>query len=626
MISLTVLRDYNWQQRLFKIDSDHWMKMVLSCLLLIAELLTFCVSLTSASSSLSDTLIFRHGRSRVRHSSEKNHIRWGLKAFDNLTLIDYDYETSNSSNGRNETVFEGGGMNATNQSIYDSDGSGTFALAYYSSAERATTSDGWSKISSTIPSSINNNNNNNWTSGGWTTTSSSANPRIRLAKKQIMENIRKDVEEGIEYLRTHAHLLQPTESMPSEKLQPLKLPPLPVSLTTTSTHAHIDGQLTTKPIFIAPSFQRSPSVFVMSAGVQTTKNKRKEMKNSFKQVKDTTDNIMQNHKTFSTRNGDLSSIEKMLPISLSISGTEIKNEFPTVPSKEIEKTTFGHVSDEKNNLNGNLVSSLTEENATGDKFNIHLNNKFEYNSQNHQSDALKGAFAPNITPPESSREPPTKIDSKRNRLGEIEPKQGSRNLSPSPSKLQSDTNDAHLNFENVTKDNNNVSNNLQSRRNSSSRVRDKANIRINPSLNLYPSDEGNDVEITAANDTEQTENEIIFSSNEDDEEDNGDERNINFDLTNDNLNDITPAIYRMDAIELAQMNEMDETSRRNRLKMMKGKDVVTEFLQIVERSMDNNCSAGTAVNLGEGVVDQYAQERFRVKADVAVNRANMLTR
>lgn len=38
-------------------------------------------------SSSSDMLIIRHGRSRVRHSSEKDHIRWGLKAFDLGKLI-----------------------------------------------------------------------------------------------------------------------------------------------------------------------------------------------------------------------------------------------------------------------------------------------------------------------------------------------------------------------------------------------------------------------------------------------------------------------------------------------------------------------------------------------------------
>jgi hypothetical protein len=76
------------------------------------------------------------------------------------------------------------------------------------------------------------------------------------------------------------------------------------------------------------------------------------------------------------------------------------------------------------------------------------------------------------------------------------------------------------------------------------------------------------------------------------------------------------------------LSDLDETSRNNRKNLMRGRDVVTRFLQIVESQhmLGNNCTAGTALNLGEGVVDRYAQDRFRVEAEVAVNRANMLTR
>jgi G protein-coupled receptor 158 len=76
------------------------------------------------------------------------------------------------------------------------------------------------------------------------------------------------------------------------------------------------------------------------------------------------------------------------------------------------------------------------------------------------------------------------------------------------------------------------------------------------------------------------------------------------------------------------LSDYDETSRNNRKNLMRGRDVVTRFLQIVESQhvLGGNCTAGTALNLGEGVVDRYAQDRFRVEAEVAVNRANMLTR
>ncbi|XP_078040779.1 metabotropic glycine receptor [Augochlora pura] len=57
-------------------------------------------------------------------------------------------------------------------------------------------------------------------------------------------------------------------------------------------------------------------------------------------------------------------------------------------------------------------------------------------------------------------------------------------------------------------------------------------------------------------------------------------------------------------------------------------DIVTRFLRIIENQhlLGENCTAGTDLNLGEGVVDQYAQEKFRMEANLAVNRANMLTR
>ncbi|XP_069187445.1 uncharacterized protein [Procambarus clarkii] len=57
-------------------------------------------------------------------------------------------------------------------------------------------------------------------------------------------------------------------------------------------------------------------------------------------------------------------------------------------------------------------------------------------------------------------------------------------------------------------------------------------------------------------------------------------------------------------------------------------DVVTKFLRIVESQhlLGDNCTKGTSFNLGEGVVDRYAQERFRLEGEIAVNRANLYTR
>ncbi|KAG5893342.1 hypothetical protein JTB14_037500 [Gonioctena quinquepunctata] len=82
-------------------------------------------------------------------------------------------------------------------------------------------------------------------------------------------------------------------------------------------------------------------------------------------------------------------------------------------------------------------------------------------------------------------------------------------------------------------------------------------------------------------------------------------------------------------INKSQENHSGEKSSRRAESGRSGQaDIVTRFLRIVESQhlLGENCTAGTDLNLGEGVVDRYAQERFRVEADICVNRANMLTR
>ncbi|XP_066599214.1 metabotropic glycine receptor-like [Prorops nasuta] len=93
-------------------------------------------------------------------------------------------------------------------------------------------------------------------------------------------------------------------------------------------------------------------------------------------------------------------------------------------------------------------------------------------------------------------------------------------------------------------------------------------------------------------------------------------------------------------ISSGQMNDYEEeygsggpgnsrgSSRRIEPKEPVQVDIVTRFLRIIENQhlLGDNCTAGTDLNLGEGVVDQYAQERFRLEANLAVNHANMLTR
>lgn len=78
----------------------------------------------------------------------------------------------------------------------------------------------------------------------------------------------------------------------------------------------------------------------------------------------------------------------------------------------------------------------------------------------------------------------------------------------------------------------------------------------------------------------------------------------------------------------ANVSSADRSAGGRRRPQAAQVDIVTRFLRIIENqhTLGENCTAGTDLNLGEGVVDQYAQERFRLEANLAVNRANMLTR
>ncbi|KAF7270183.1 hypothetical protein GWI33_016798 [Rhynchophorus ferrugineus] len=103
---------------------------------------------------------------------------------------------------------------------------------------------------------------------------------------------------------------------------------------------------------------------------------------------------------------------------------------------------------------------------------------------------------------------------------------------------------------------------------------------------------------------------------------------------NSNSYDKTFIYLSGDAFEVSQINQTEADANKtsaesNSVRIPNGDvDIVSHFLRIVESQhlLGDNCTAGTNLTLREGVVDRYAQERFRVEADVAVNKANMLTR
>ncbi|XP_020300241.1 uncharacterized protein LOC109863942 isoform X2 [Pseudomyrmex gracilis] len=108
---------------------------------------------------------------------------------------------------------------------------------------------------------------------------------------------------------------------------------------------------------------------------------------------------------------------------------------------------------------------------------------------------------------------------------------------------------------------------------------------------------------------------------------------IGIDLTEDtseSSHDLEDEVLQDVALDYSNYEESSNTSDRSTKKRPNAAqvDIVTRFLRIIENqhTLGENCTAGTDLNLGEGVVDQYAQERFRLEAELAVNRANMLTR
>ena len=87
--------------------------------------------------------------------------------------------------------------------------------------------------------------------------------------------------------------------------------------------------------------------------------------------------------------------------------------------------------------------------------------------------------------------------------------------------------------------------------------------------------------------------------------------------------------FTLDSLEVTDENFFNSSSMSKDVDNSRDTmDVVTKFLRIIEaqQAMGENCTKGTASSLGDGIVDKYAHERFRLQADITVNRANLYTR
>ncbi|XP_055536840.1 uncharacterized protein LOC129725269 [Wyeomyia smithii] len=554
--------------------------------------------------STSEYLIIRHGRSRVRHSSEKDHIRWGLQVFDNFTLLDYDsIDDSNETTGTN--VGKGNENSASVSKKYNSlAASGTRTAGGIQFLDNSTSSDtltiqfseseeldrmidisDFDSIATERQAAVNRWKNNHtfpvagvdiiqssvrvtpavpstvMPPKGFQSQSPSPAPvqKIKLIKKEIMESIRKTVDKGLEYLKSH------------KNLDEVKIELKPFRARVGGGRQHGDDS---RHVYAFP--QSSP-----------TPEKVKHVDVSRKNYPQVSSPFL----VFSTRS---------MPID--------KNENDGIR----DAVTFG----EKPHHGGSKLQQSDDTFSTPSVVNFNWKLKpaagRDYNDYNNDFPFT------------------SETNSASNKLRTTEKK-----LVPINPELKADEGTAELQFNNPQRRAKPLTSH-SSATFSDVAGKDEDDDEVINILNDTPtmSFEPNEADVSAtmifsAGDPEQEGPSVWMSDAEDPQDDRENDAGIGGDGGDEEeANYRTSETGEMFSLEYIDLSELDETSRNNRRNLMKGRDVVTQFLQIVESQhlLGSNCTAGTALNLGEGVVDRYAQDRFRVEAEIAVNRANMLTR
>lgn len=473
-------------------------------------------------SSSSDMLIIRHGRSRVRHSTQKNHIRWGLRAFDNLTLdYDYDNDTMDAS-GNQSSLYMPAGSDVfyVNGSGTGGGGSGERTAYSYSTATTTTTDPEAKRSSKFSPTFISQTTNQ---------------PRKKIKKKQIMANIQKTVDKGVEYLKSHAHLLN--ENVELNSMRPLMLAlkadkdttvqlPSPVEDTTATMHTG-----TTTPIPSMPP----PPIRAPSTAYE--------------------ENYFQN-------DDSLAAVAAV--------------DFPSNDGDDISKTLspswsspFASATDDNDNDANHAKEVPIVETNTRPSSPVLNENEHNYGTTQEPYDVkLVKAASPSAA---------VALTKKNSSNSSSDGSESDKMTSAQQQRLQQDEERNGGDHSSIGESSDDVT-----------MIDDEAaDYSGVDTKRLYSDGVVSDAEL-----------EGWFGSNSDVVDD------------------------------YANLELLDDTSRQNRKNLLKGRDVVTKFLQIVETQhlLGANCTAGTDLNLGEGVVDRYAHDRFRIEAEIAVNRANMLTR
>lgn len=526
------------------------------CLLSARLITAWLIALSIDFSLQSEILIIRHGRSRSRHSVEKDHVRWGLKALDNLTLIESRFEESfeNETNGE-LTLFENNG--SLSQSNEFNTTVGSFEINFTHSPSGKINSDDkkhyheWHRQQqqAQVPTTTEINKSAMSSSAG-----NQAKRRIGR-KKDIMTNIKSTVNKGIQYLKAH------------ENLDEIQIEINDLKRTTKSNKKRAQSMLDqTTPIKQQRSKSHSPMQIKINGGkelgvVTISRSEGEAILHKAKKISGEK-SISQRHAAKHTKSHQVRSNQMDLGISSNLADVFYVPS-STEQSPFVDERMQG---DEPAGKHEKMEKSLME------------NSNQRLNKAKRKNSAVASTSAPNSTKSikgEAQGSSAAQVSGVLNGNGDSR----SNLRSDVPPELMSpmDKSDGHEKHE-------------------SNQQSDQIDIENEDFINTIQNDE--DVG------DENSENGMDIEE--------FDENNVN-------------GIYYVEDLDLSNF---DEKSRNNRKNLMRGRDVVTRFLQIVESQhvLGGNCTAGTALNLGEGVVDRYAQDRFRIEAEVAVNRANMLTR
>lgn len=491
-----------------------WLFRTICFILCLTILVTIC-------SGTADVPIIRHGRSRVRHSTEKDHLRWGLKAFDNLTL-DYDYDNGTQFDTHNnqtpigtisdEIFLQHDRINIFGDEVINHGGN--------HGGHRNNDTDLLATIKDIETSSFSNGDENRFNEMSTiTTTTSTSTTKKRIPKKQIMANIRRDIDKGIEYLRTHP--LNESINIHRKDLHENRMELIPSS----PSNQNVKFNETTSNTLTT---SRKHPLILISKDESNRDNERAqiEIQNKLNER-----NIKERHHH---------SIENTIVGQVSIERNTWRKSLPKDNNPPAMDNENVDIPTERKSM---MMDSEIEVNANK-RFNLAISNEDSVNV-----DQLTGTGLHDAT----------------------------------NEHLQNDA--FYSDIENQFTDN------------------DPLGPTLNEKGKLF---HGIDSESSI-----------------------GQQHTNYLQTDDDNINRTVNYNYNIfSEIDENEFMEWDEISRKNRLNLMKGDDVVTRFLQIVESQhlLGANCTAGTDLNLGEGVVDRYAQDRFRIEAEIAVNRANMLTR